>query len=116
MKARLPKGYGGGAPNNIQQLAKQAQKMQEDMDATNSALAEKEYTAKAGGGAVEVTVSGGMEVKKVDIQPEVVDPEDIEMLCDLIMAATNEALRTAAEEKETAMEKISGGLNLPGIF
>lgn len=116
MKARLPKGYGGGAPNNIQQLAKQAQKMQEDMDTTNSALAEKEYTAKAGGGAVEVTVSGSMEVKKVEIQPEVVDPEDIEMLCDLIMAATNEALRTAADEKETAMEKISGGLNLPGIF
>lgn len=116
MKARLPKGYGGSSPNNIQQIAKQAQKMQEDMDKASTELEEKEYSASAGGGAVTVVVTGKLEVKSIDMKPEVVDPEDIEMLSDLIMAATNEALRSATEEKEAAMEKISGGLNIPGLF
>ena len=116
MKARLPKGYGGGGANNIQQLARQAQKIQDDMEAATAELANKEYEAAAGGGAVKVTVTGKMELTKVDIQPDVVDPEDIEMLSDLIMAATNEALRAAAKEKEDTMESISGGLNIPGMF
>lgn len=117
MKARIPKGYsGGGAPANLQQLARQAQKMQEEMDAASTELEVKEYTATAGGEAVTVTVTGGMEIKKIDIKPEVVDPEDIEMLTDLVMAATNEALRSAATEKEEVMTKISGGLNMPGLF
>ena len=116
MKARLPKGYGGGGANNIQQLARQAQKIQDDMEAASAELEAKEYEAAAGGGAVKVTVTGKMELTKVEIQPEVVDPEDVEMLSDLIMAATNEALRTAAQEKEEKMDSISGGLNIPGMF
>lgn len=115
MKARLPKGYGGG-PNNIQQLARQAQKLQDDMEAALAELETKEYTANAGGGAVSVTVTGKMELTKVDISPDVVDPEDVGMLSDLVMAAANEALRAAAKEKEDKMESISGGLNIPGMF
>ena len=116
MKARLPKGYGSGGANNIQQLARQAQKIQDDMEAASAELEAKEYEAAAGGGAVKVTVTGKLEVVKVDIQPEVVDPEDVEMLSDLIMAAVNEAIRTAAKEKEERMDAISGGLNIPGMF
>ena len=116
MKARLPKGYGGGGANNIQQLARQAQKIQDDMEAASAELEAKEYEAAAGGGAVKVTVTGKLEVVKVDIQPEVVDPDDVEMLSDLIMAAVNEAIRTAAKEKEERMDAISGGLNIPGMF
>lgn len=116
MKARLPKGYSNGGANNIQQLARQAQKLQEDMESATKELESKEYEATAGGGAVKVTVTGKMELTKVEISPEVVDPEDVEMLCDLVIAATNEALRTAAKEKEDKMESISGGLNIPGMF
>ncbi len=116
MKARLPKGMGGGASNNLQHLARQAQKMQEEMDVANAELEQKEYSASAGGGAVNVTVLGKMEVKSIEIQPEVVDPDDVEMLSDLIIAATNEALRAASDDKTQVMEKISGGLNMPGIF
>ena len=111
MKARIPKGYsGGGAPANLQQLARQAQKMQEEMDAASTELEVKEYTATAGGEAVTVTVTGGMEIKKIDIKPEVVDPEDIEMLTDLVMAATNEALHKIDEITAASMPKMPGGL------
>ena len=116
MKARLPKGYGSGGANNIQQLARQAQKLQDDMEAASKELETKEYEAIAGGGAVKVTVTGKMELTKVEISPEVVDPEDVEMLSDLVMAAANEAIRAAAKEKEDKMETISGGLNIPGMF
>ena len=116
MKARLPKGYGNGGANNIQQLARQAQKLQDDMEAVSAELEVKEYEAAADGGAVKVTVTGKMELVKVEIQPEVVDHEDVEMLSDLVMAAANEALRSAAKEKEERMESISGGLNIPGMF
>lgn len=113
MKARIPR---GGTPTNLQQIAKQAQKMQEEMDAASTELEEREYTATAGGSAVDVVVTGKMEIKSINIKPEVVDPEDIEMLSDLIIAATNEALRKAADDKAETMEKISGGLNIPGLF
>lgn len=116
MKARLPKGYGGGGSNNIQQLARQAQKLQDDMEALSAELEAKEYEAAAGGGAVKVKVTGKMELVSVEIQPEVVDPEDVEMLADLVMAAANEALRSAAKEKEEKMDSLSGGLNIPGMF
>lgn len=116
MKARLPKGYGGGGSNNIQQLARQAQKLQDDMEAVSAELEAKEYEAAAGGGAVKVKVTGKMELVSVEIEPEVVDPDDVEMLGDLIMAAVNEALRTAAKEKEEKMDALSGGLNIPGMF
>ncbi len=116
MKARLPQGYGSGGAANIQQLARQAQKIQDEMGNVEKELEEKEYSATAGGNAVKVVATGKMEVKSIEISPEVVDPEDVEMLCDLVMAATNEALRTAANEKEERMTKISGGLNIPGFL
>lgn len=115
MKARLPQGYGGGA-SNLQQLAKQAQKMQEQMEAVSAELEEKEYSATSGGDAVKAVVTGKLEVKSIEIKPEVIDPEDAEMLGDLVMAAVNEALRSAQSEKETMMASLSGGMNLPGLF
>ncbi|HCW80387.1 MAG TPA: YbaB/EbfC family nucleoid-associated protein [Ruminococcaceae bacterium] len=115
MKARLPKGYGGGGASNLQQLARQAQKLQEQMSQVSSELEEKEYTASSGGEAVKATVTGKMEVKSIEIKPEVVDPDDVEMLSDLVMAAVNEALRAAVKDKSDSMEELSGGLNVPGL-
>ncbi|MFG6382881.1 MAG: YbaB/EbfC family nucleoid-associated protein [Lachnospiraceae bacterium] len=103
-------GFPGGMPGNMNNLMKQAQKMQKQMEEATKELEEKEITATAGGGAVEVTVSGKKEVTKVKLAEEVVDPEDIEMLEDLIMAATNEALRQMEEASQQSMSKITGGL------
>ena len=103
-------GFPGGMPGNMNNLMKQAQKMQRQAEENQKALEEKEFTAKAGGGAVEVTISGKKEVTKVKIDPEVVDPDDIEMLEDLIVAATNEALRKVEEESTAVMSKLTGGL------
>ena len=97
-------------PGNMNNLMKQAQRMQRQMEETQKALEEKEYTAKAGGGAVEVTISGKKEVTKVKLSPEVVDPDDIEMLEDLIVAATNEAIRQCEEDSQSSMAKVTGGL------
>lgn len=115
MKARLPKGMGGG-PSNMNSMIRQAQKMQEDMEKLSAELDEKEYSAASGGGAVKVSVTGKGRLTSVEISPEVVDPEDIEMLCDLVMAAANEALRTAEDDKNERMESITGGMNIPGMF
>ncbi|MEG0227414.1 MAG: YbaB/EbfC family nucleoid-associated protein [Lachnospiraceae bacterium] len=101
---------GGGMPGNMANLMKQAQKMQRQMEEQTKELETKEFTATAGGGAVEVTVSGKREVTKVKLQEEVVDPEDIEMLEDLIVAATNEALRQVEEVSSSAMSKLTGGM------
>ena len=103
-------GFPGGMPGNMNNLMKQAQKMQKQMEENQKELEEKEFTATAGGGAVEVTVSGKREILKVKLSEEVVDPDDIEMLEDLIMAATNEALRKLEEESSESMSKITGGL------
>ena len=116
MKASLPKGYSNGGNTNIQQLARQAQKMQEEMDAASKELDEKEYSATAGGGAVTAVVKGNLEVQSIDISKDVVDPEDIDMLSDLIIASVNEAIRKARDEKAETMDQISGGLNVPGLF
>ena len=101
---------GMGMPGNMNNLMKQAQKMQRQMEEGQKELEAKEFSAKAGGGAVEVTVSGKKEVLKVQLSQEVVDPDDIEMLQDLIMAATNEALRMADEAHNELMGKMTGGL------
>ncbi len=101
---------GGGIPGNMNNLMKQAQKMQRQMEESQKELETKEFTAKAGGGAVEVTVTGKKEVTKVKLSEEVVDPEDIEMLEDLVMAATNEALRMADDANNEIMGKMAGGL------
>ena len=103
-------GFPGGMPGNMNNLMKQAQKMQRQMEEAQKQLEESEITATAGGGAVEVTVSGRHEVTKVKLAEEVVDPDDIEMLEDLIMAATNEALRQVDEASQQSMAKITGGL------
>lgn len=103
-------GFPGGMPGNMNNLMKQAQKMQKQMEEAQKQLEESEVTATAGGGAVEVTISGKKEVTKVKLAEEVVDPEDIEMLEDLIMAATNEALRKIEEATQQSMAKITGGL------
>lgn len=103
-------GFPGGMPGNMNNLMKQAQKMQKQMEETTKELETKEVTATAGGGAVEVTVSGKKEVVKVKLSQEVVDPDDIEMLEDLIVAATNEALRKMEDLSQNSMSKITGGL------
>ena len=103
-------GFPGGMPGKMNNLKKQAQKMQKQMEEATRELEEKEITASAGGGAVEVTVSGKKEILKVKISEEVVDPDDIEMLEDLIMAAANEALREVEEYSTKSMSKITGGL------
>lgn len=109
MKARIPNANQGG--NMMQRL----QKMQEEMAKTQAAVEEAEFTASAGGGAVEVTVSGKHEVKAIKMQPEIVDPEDIDMLEDLLLAAVNEAMRKVDETMESEMGKLTGGLNIPGM-
>ena len=116
MKARLPQGFGGGGAANLQQLARQAQKMQEQMTEITAELETKEYTATAGGDVVKATVTGKMEVKAIEIKPEFIDPDDAEMLSDLVMAAVNEALRLAETDKNERMQEVSGGLNIPGMF
>ena len=111
-------GFPGGIPGNMNNLMKQAQKMQKQMEEAQKNLAETEAEATAGGGAVTVKVSGAKEVLSVKISEEVVDPDDIEMLEDLIVAATNEAIRKVDEETGAAMSKLTGGLGggMPGMF
>lgn len=114
MKARLPQGMGGG-PSNMQGMLKQAQKMQEMIEAKKQELEEREYVTSSGGGMVEITVNGKHEVKAIGINPEVVDPEDVEMLEDMLLAAFNEAMRQIDEVEEKEMNSITGGLNIPGL-
>ena len=110
-------GFPGGLPGNMNNLMKQAQKMQKQMEEKTKELEAKTWEATAGGGAVTVCVSGKKEVVSVKLKEEVVDPDDIEMLEDLIMAATNEALRKMEDESGQAMNSIAGGLgNLGGCF
>ncbi len=115
MKARLPKGMGGG-PANMQQLMKQAQKMQEDMESKKEELASREYEIKAGGGAVTLTINGEKEIKSLDIDPEIVDPDDIETMTDILIAAFNEAIKRVDTDAENEMSAITGALNMPGLF
>lgn len=112
MKARIP-----GANHQSQAaMMKQVQKMQEDMANLQADIEEREFTATAGGGIVEVTFNGKHELKKITIDPEAVDPEDIEMLEDFITIAVNEAIRNIDETSSREMGAITGGLNIPGLF
>ena len=106
-------GFGGGMNMN---MMKQVQKMQQDMMKMQQELQEKEYQAAAGGGVVSATVNGKHELKNLVIDPEAVDPEDVEMLQDLVISAVNEALRQADEAMENSMKSATGGLNIPGLF
>lgn len=103
-------GMGGGINMN---MIKQAQKMQQDMQKMQAELEEKEYTASAGGGVVSATVSGKRELKNLTIDPDVVDPDDVEMLQDMIVAAVNEAIRSAESDAANSMQRLTGGMGLP---
>ena len=103
-------GFPGGMPGNMQNLMKQAQRMQRQMEEKQKELQEREYSATAGGSAVTATVSGKREILSVKIAPEAVDPDDVEMLEDLIVAALNEALKKADEDSNAEMSKLTGGL------
>ncbi len=108
-------GFGGGMPGgmNMNNLLKQAQKMQEDMQKQQEELESKELEASVGGGAVVVKVNGKKEVLEIKIKPEVVDPDDVEMLEDLVISAVNQALRDIDEMQKSQMSKLTGGMNLP---
>ena len=115
MKVRIPQGVGGG-PGNMQAMLK---KMQEDMVATQEELESREYEVSAGGGVVNVKINGKKEILSVKIDPEVVDPDDVETLEDLIVAAVNEAIKNVETTSAAEMEKITGGLGnlgIPGLF
>lgn len=114
MKARIPKTSGGA--QNMNQMIRQAQKMQDQITELQEDIESREFTATAGGGAVEVTLSGKKEIKTLNLKPEVVDPEDIEMLQDLIISAINEAVNTIETTTENEMSKITGGVSIPGMF
>ncbi|MCR5595073.1 MAG: YbaB/EbfC family nucleoid-associated protein [Lachnospiraceae bacterium] len=101
---------GGGMPGNMSNLMKQAQRMQRQMEENQKELESAEYTASAGGGAVTATVSGKKEITAIKIDPDVVDPEDVEMLQDMVMAAVNEALKQAEDASNEAMSKLTGGM------
>lgn len=114
MKARIPKGAGGA--QNMNQMIKQAQKMQDQITELQEDIEAREFTATAGGGAVEVTLTGKKTIKSLTLKPEIVDPEDIEMLQDLIISAVNEAVNNIESTTEGEMGKITGGVSLPGLF
>ena len=115
MKANIPKGMGGG-PQNMQAMIRQAQKMQEDMAALQEDLDAREYEIKAGGGVVGVKINGKKEILSIDIKPEIVDPDDIETLSDILVAAVNEAIKRVETVNAEEMDKVTKGLNMPGMF
>lgn len=115
MKARLPKGMGGG-PQNMQAMLKQAQKMQEDMQNLQAELDEKEHEVSVGGGAVTVKIKGNREITDLVLSEDIVDPEDIETLQDLVIAAVNEAIKTVEKHNNDEMGKVTAGLNVPGLM
>ena len=121
MKARIPREYSAG-PANMQGMLKQAQRMQEQMAQTQAELEAKEYEVKAGGGVVTVKINGKKEIVSLEIAPEIVDPDDIETLSDIIIAGVNEAIKTVENDANAEMSKITGGLGglgggmMPGLF
>lgn len=115
MKARLPKQNMGGA-QNMNAMIRQAQKMQDEITALQEDIEARDFTATSGGGAVKVTVTGKKTIKALEIQKDAVDPEDIEMLQDLIISAVNEAVSNVENTTEEEMSKITGGVSLPGLF
>lgn len=114
MRANIPKSAGG--PQNMQAMLRQAQKMQEDMAALQAELDEKEYDVSAGGGMVKVRINGKKEILALDIKPDIVDPDDIETLSDILMAAVNQAISQVDKENNAAMGSITSGMNMPGLF
>lgn len=116
MKARLPQGYSNKGVGNMNQMVKQAQKMQEDIQEVQDRLEQTEFTETAGGGMVELTMTGARVLKEIRLSPEIVDPEDIEGLQDVIIAGVNAILSKVDEESAKEMEKVTGGVSFPGLF
>ena len=115
MKARLPQQNMGGA-QNMNAMIRQAQKMQDEITTLQEDIENREFSATSGGGAVSVVVTGKKTIKSLTINKEVVDPEDVEMLQDLVISAINEAVNQVESTTETEMSKITGGVSLPGLF
>ncbi|MBE6699604.1 MAG: YbaB/EbfC family nucleoid-associated protein [Ruminococcaceae bacterium] len=115
MRANIPKGMGGG-PQNMQAMLRQAQKMQEDMAAKQEELDAREYDISAGGGVVNVKINGKKEILAIDLKPEIVDPDDIETLSDILVAAVNEAIKRVEDTNSEELGKITGPMNMPGLF
>ena len=115
MKVRLPQGVGGG-PSNMQAVLKQAQKMQEDAAALQEELDAREYDISAGGGAVSIRINGKKEILNIDIKPEIVDPDDIEMLTDILVAGVNEAIKKVENTNAEEMQKVTGQMSIPGLM
>lgn len=114
MKSRVPKNIGGAS--NMNSMIKQAQKMQDEITALQTDIEAREFSATSGGGVVEVTVTGAKNIKSLTIKPEAVDPDDVEMLQDLVVSAINEAMNEVEKTTEEEMNKITGGVALPGLF
>ena len=115
MRANIPKGMGGG-PQNMQSMMRQAQKMQEAMEEKQAELDAREYDIQAGGGVVSLKINGKKEVLSIAIKPEVVDPDDVETLQDILVAAVNEGIKKGESVNSEEMNKITGGLSMPGLF
>ena len=113
MKARIPQGMGGG-PQNMSAMLRQAQKMQEDIAVLQEDLDAREYTVSAGGGMVTVVINGKKEILSIDVKPEIVDPDDIETLTDILTAGVNEAIKRVETTNSEEMSKITG--SMPGLF
>jgi len=114
MKARIPKNNGGA--QNMNQMIRQAQKMQDQITELQEDIEARDFSATAGGGAVELVMTGKKTIKSLTLKPEIVDPSDIEMLQDLIISAVNEAVNNIETTTENEMSKITGGVSLPGLF
>ena len=114
MRANIPKGMGGA--QNMNAMIRQAQKMQEDMAALQEELDAREYDVSAGGGVVGVKINGKKEILAIDIKPEIVDPDDIETLSDILVAAVNEAIKRVEDTNSAEMSKVTGSIGLPGMF
>lgn len=112
----MAKGRGPMIPGNMNNMMKQIQKMQKDMSDAQEKLEVETFEATAGGGAIKATVNGKKELVSIELKPEIVDPDDIEMLQDLILVAVNEALKTAEDTMSKTMNKYTNGMNMPGLF
>ena len=115
MKANVPKGMGGG-PQNMNAMIRQAQKMQEEMEVLQADLDAREYDVSAGGGVVNIKINGKKEILAIDIKPEIVDPDDIETLSDILVAAVNEAIKRVEDTNSAEMSKVTGNMSMPGLF
>ncbi len=116
MKSRLPKEYQNAGVSNMNQMVRKAQKMQEDITRVQEELEQKEFTKTVGGGALELVMTGDKKLKSVKLSPEAVNPDDVEMLEDLIISGVNEIIQEIEDYSAAEMEKVTGGVSMPGLF